>query len=284
MITCYLMGGLGNQLFQIFATISCAIDNRTNFLFLDTDVLTVGVATERPTYWNTFLHKLKRFTNKNNYINNAIILKEKTEFCYTKLDLQFFSGKDVCLYGYFQNYKYFSNNFDFICKIIGINEIKENVMKNYINYSKNSTEYFKGMTSMHFRIGDYKKCPNVYYIMKYEYYKNALLLIDSMGNNASNILYFCEDQDILEVNQIIDKLKQEFQKISFTRASNEISDWEQIMLMSCCKNNIIANSTFSWWAALFNTNVNKIVCYPETWIKKLDTSDLFLPEWKKIFA
>ena len=135
MITCYLMGGLGNQLFQIFATISCAIDNRTNFLFLDTDVLTVG--TVRPTYWNTFLHKLKRFTNKNQFINNAIILKEKTEFCYTKLDLQIFSGKDVCLYGYFQNYKYFSNNFDFICKIIGINEIKQNVMKNYINYINN---------------------------------------------------------------------------------------------------------------------------------------------------
>ena len=296
MITCYLMGGLGNQLFQIFATISCAIDNRTNFLFLDTDVLTVG--TERPTYWNTFLHKLKRFTNKNNYVNNAIILKEKTEFCYTKLDLQIFSGKDVCLYGYFQNYKYFSNNFDFICKIIGINEIKESVMKNYIYYINNninnnnnttnniSNEYFKSMTSMHFRIGDYKKCPKVYYIMKYEYYKNALLLIDSIDNNQSNtntnILYFCEEQDILEVNQIIDKLKQEFPKISFMRASNEISDWEQMMIMSCCKNNIIANSTFSWWAALFNTNVNKIVCYPETWIKNFDASDLFLPEWKKI--
>ena len=139
---------------------------------------------------------------------------------------------------------------------------------------------------MHFRIGDYKKCPNVYYIMKYEYYKNALLLIDSIDNNGANknVLYFCEEQDILEVNQIIDKLKQDFPKLSFTRASNEISDWEQMMIMSCCKNNIIANSTFSWWAALFNTNINKIVCYPETWIKKLDTSDLFLPEWKKIVA
>ena len=285
MITCYLMGGLGNQLFQIFATISCAIDNRSNFLFLDTDVLTVG--TLRPTYWNTFLYKLKRFTNKNNYVNNAIILKEKTEFTYTKLDLQIFSEKDVCLYGYFQNYKYFSNNFDFICKIIGINEIKENVMKNYLNYINNiSTEYFKGTTSMHFRIGDYKKCPNMYYIMKYEYYKNALLLIDSVDNNSentkTNVLYFCEDQDISDVNQIIDKLKQKFPKVSFTRASNEISDWEQMMIMSCCKNNIIANSSFSWWAALFNTNVNKIVCYPETWLKKNDTSDLFLPEWNKI--
>jgi hypothetical protein len=199
-------------------------------------------------------------------------------------------GKDVCLYGYFQNYKYFANNFDFICKIIGINEIKERTFKKYINNininSNNniSTDYFKDMTSMHFRIGDYKKCPDVYYIMEYEYYKNALLLIDSMGNNASNILYFCEDQDISDVNQIIDKLKQDFSKILFTRASTQLSDWEQMMVMSCCKNNIIANSTFSWWAALFNTNINKIVCYPEKWLKKIETSDLFLPEWNKIVA
>ena len=55
--------------------------------------------------------------------------------------------------------------------------------------------------------------------------------------------------------------------------------------MSCCQHNIIANSTFSWWGAYFNSNNNKIVCYPDTWFQPSvihNTKDLFPDEWNKI--
>ena len=55
--------------------------------------------------------------------------------------------------------------------------------------------------------------------------------------------------------------------------------------MSCCENNIIANSSFSWWGAYLNRNDKQIVCYPDIWFgKKMNnnTKDLCPPEWNKI--
>jgi hypothetical protein len=69
------------------------------------------------------------------------------------------------------------------------------------------------------------------------------------------------------------------------RADSKLSDWEQLLLMSLCEHNIIANSTFSWWSGYFNTNQNKIICYPSQWFGPNIvhcTSDLFPKNWFKI--
>ncbi len=136
---------------------------------------------------------------------------------------------------------------------------------------------------MHFRLGDYKRLQHIYPLMTVEYYKNALM---NQMNQTKNILYFCEENDVGEVNEIIDILKSEFSELNFIQAlnANDIAfrDWEQMILMSCCRNNIIANSTFSWWGAFLNTNVNKRVYYPEKWIHTFETTDLFMPDWIKI--
>jgi hypothetical protein len=55
--------------------------------------------------------------------------------------------------------------------------------------------------------------------------------------------------------------------------------------MSCCHHNIIANSSFSWWGAYFNSYIDKMVFYPSKWFGdtiKNDTRDLCPPEWIKI--
>jgi hypothetical protein len=272
------MGGLGNQLFQIFTTISCAINTRQKFMFFDTETLGGGQTIVRSTYWKNFLSKLKIFTTKS--LPQMMIIKEPN-FRYNPLYLFTHQGKDICLYGYFQSYKYFVNNFEFICKLIGIEEIKKNI----IEQTNISQDYLNNTISLHFRIGDYKKIQNYHPIMTFDYYKNAISLINNRTNQIKDVLYFCEEQDLLDVSEIINNLKIEFPDYTFIKASNTLSDWEQMTLMSCCKHNIIANSSFSWWGAHFNTNPDKIVCYPSVWFGEVaghDTRDLCPDEWNKI--
>jgi hypothetical protein len=64
MISVNLMGGFGNQLFQIFATISYAIKSRNRFVFLDLEKLGGGSTTLRYTFWNNFLSNFKPFLIK----------------------------------------------------------------------------------------------------------------------------------------------------------------------------------------------------------------------------
>lgn len=280
MITCNLMGGLGNQLFQIFTTISHAINIKTRFVFIDVEKLGGGQTIVRPTYWDNFLIRLKPFTSKE--FPKMILVKED-DFRYNDLNLYKHKnqGQNICLYGYFQSHKYFIENFYNICKMIGLEQIKNTV----ISKSCFTQDVLNDTVSLHFRLGDYKKIQHYHPIMTYEYYKKSLNFLKIRQQLKSNILYFCEEEDLEDVNETITKLKGDFPNVNFIRASNDLSDWEQMILMSCCRDNIIANSSFSWWGAHLNMNPYKIVCYPATWFGEVaghDTRDLCPMEWNKI--
>ena len=164
-----------------------------------------------------------------------------------------------------------------IYRLLDIKKQKETVIKSSTNFQIQNT------VSIHFRIGDYKLFPNVYSILTYEYYEKAVSYIQENNFIFLHILFFCEDEDLEDVNIIIEQLKLKFPNNSFSRAQNTLKDWEQMLLMSCCNYNIIANSSFSWWGAYLNTNPDKIVCYPKTWfVNNTNTSDLCPLEWIKI--
>jgi hypothetical protein len=98
-------------------------------------------------------------------------------------------------------------------------------------------------------------------------------------------MYFCEESDLGDALEKIQHLVQAFPTFKFVRGNNTLADWEQLLLMSCCHHNIIANSSFSWWGAYFNTHDDKIVCYPSVWFgpaANLNTRDLCPPEWMRI--
>jgi hypothetical protein len=66
-----------------------------------------------------------------------------------------------------------------------------------------------------------------------------------------------------------------------------LNDWQQLLLMSLCNHNIIANSSYSWWGAYLNDNLNKIVCYPSIYFASSyakSTIDLFPKNWIEIKA
>ena len=119
----------------------------------------------------------------------------------------------------------------------------------------------------------------------FDYYKKSLDYIKERKREKHTVLYFCEDPDLPQVIDIIKQLKEVYPLVEFTRAPSDLEDWQQLLMMSCCQHNIIANSTFSWWGAYFNSNPEKIVCSPAEWFgPKIDIKmeDLLPEEWTTI--
>ncbi len=280
MITCFLMGGLGNQIFQIFATISYSIKSRNEFKFLNLSVLTDGFSTPRHTYWNSFFNKLRPFLV--NGLPKYVTVLREIGYHHNELPLHAMVNRDIMIHGYFQSYKYFNENYELICQLIGVNQMKNEIIK-ILNYENDKLE---NSISIHFRIGDYKKNQEYHPIMTKEYYLKSLQQIQKQNiNKTYNVLYFCEENDIDDVIIIINYLKEQFPTFEFVRGAKNLLDWEQLLLMSCCHHNIIANSSFSWWAAYLNSWKDKIVCYPSLWFGERannDTKDLCPQSWIKI--
>ncbi len=281
MITCNLMGGLGNQIFQIFATISYAIKSKSQFKFMNVDSLGGGSTTVRNTYWNTFFSNMRPFLMLS---MPAVTVIRESGFPYNELPVREMINKDVLIYGYFQSYKYFQANYNVICRMIGINKMKETLLLKL----DLSNDYMENTISMHFRIGDYKKIQEYHPLATYGYYERSLQYLQTQNpTKRFNVLFFCEDVDYDEVAVLINKLSAKFSSYNFRRAINTLSDWEQMLLMSCCHHNIIANSSFSWWGAYFNAFTDKRVCYPSAWFgpaARNDTRDLCPGDWIKILV
>jgi len=272
-ITAHLMGGLGNQLFQIFATIAYSFTNKIPFIF--PRLKNSREAQYRQTvYWDNFLSNLSKFTYKG--IKPLQIYRER-KFTYEELPTKNIPQQGFKLFGYFQSEKYFKSQYENIIKFIGLRKQQE------------TTEVPENCISLHFRIGDYvlPQFKNAHPLMPIEYYINALnkILLGKVSQKW-NVLYFCEKKDNNTVEKKIIILKEKFPQLTFIKASDKKEDWEQMLMMSCCEHNIIANSSFSWWGAYFNGNKDKIVCYPCVWfgpkLADKDTGDLCPNSWEKI--
>lgn len=290
-ITCNLLGGLGNHFFQIFTTITYTLKYRKPF----TKIIQNQLDSKHSTYWNSLLNPLSNYTkqlvNNQYFVSNIDSTINTNNYQFIKLHEKSFSYdelpelnvENLILYGYFQSYKYFEEQTDNIAKLNHLKEQKIIVKTKYTNYSK-----IDNTASLYFRRDDYEQLQDCYILIGYEYYKNA---IDYLINNSdiSNVILFCEKNDIFHMSVIIEKIKNiySYSHLTFQIIDFDIPEWDQLLIMSNCKYNIIANSSFSWWGAYFNTTPNKIVCYPNKWFgpkleKTHNTNDLFLKEWIKV--
>lgn len=296
MITTHLMGGLGNQMFQLFCGIATSLRNDRPFVLTSKYLKNFNGRKDRPTYWDTMFSGLSRHIKYVVNLPDIYQIREQS-FTYALITTApIIVGRNIMLNGYYQSEKYFKDQFDQIYSMCKFNDLRNKVLLKYRNkYTIHSTNPMANTISVHFRLGDYKNLTHIHPIMSYEYYHNALthILNNLYELNGPiqpiyKIIYFCEEEDLPFVATIVDKLLSDFgSRCIFERADPTYEDWEQMLFMSCCEHHIIANSSFSWWGAYLNRSPTKMVCYPSVWFGQgvtHDTRDLCPPEWIQISA
>lgn len=273
-VTAQLMGGLGNQLFQIFHVIALALERKAQDKPFDFKLPNSKTLYNRHTYWDTFLSPLKKYTTDPKELNYPVI-GEKS-FSYNKINTNLVNFK---IYGYFQSYKYVQDYMQKIKELIHFDSQQSKVKEDYKSYFSG-----KPTVSVHFRLGDYKTYQHCHPIMPIEYYINALAnLAASTQNQQMDCLYFCEKEDNNTVNKMVEQLKEKIPHLTFIKVADSIVDWQQLLLMTLCDYKIIANSSFSWWGAYFTGGT---VYYPAKWfgpgLKDKDVSDMCPLSWTKV--
>lgn len=265
MIVSYLIGGLGNMMFKVAGTIGIALDNGTDCSFPN--------LTSHLNYLNGERNFNPSLKHAHSYYE--IFSKIRTDFDNQKLPVISFPfhyekkiiENDVIINGFFQSERYFINYRDKILEIFKIPDtIKETIDSKY-------SEILKGRTaSIHVRRGDYLKYQNHHPTQSLSYYHKS---IELLNDKVDTFLIFSDD---------IGWCKENIKGENILYIDNEL-DYIELYLMSLCDNNIIANSSFSWWGAWLNENPDKIVIAPKRWFGPAirENSDDIIPNnWIKI--
>lgn len=174
---------------------------------------------------------------------------------------------------YFQSEKYFKDIEKTIRKEFSLRRPFRAEAENWAK--KNSSTQ---SVSVHIRRSDYlwEKHKNIHGILPIQYYLDAAKII---AEKIPNAVFYVFSDDIPWAKENL-KLPYPIEFVS----SEKISGPEEMILMSVCKNNIIANSSFSWWGAWLNNQPNKIVITPKNWfIDKTKTPNDVIPNnWTRI--
>lgn len=133
--------------------------------------------------------------------------------------------------------------------------------------------------SIHIRRGDYisnAKTKEFHGICAPDYYCKCIEEIFDKVKNPHFFLFSDDSKWVLE--------NMKFPQQTSIISHNGIKDYEDMRLMSQCKHHIIANSTFSWWAAWLGQHPDKIIFAPKRWLKsnKYDSKDLIPESWIKV--
>lgn len=271
-------GGLGNQMFQ-YALYRNYINLGKNVRVDDLFYISTGVMPFELT--DVFQNiNLKRCSPQQRYF----YLNEEVEKLYEETeilnDLKISYNKDILqkssgyIKGYHQTYLYAENvkkdlihDFKFDYK----KEKKLEEMKRFFD----STPFI----AIHIRRGDYLKKENEKIfgqICTLSYYKKAINYVKEKLPEA-RFCFFSDD--IPWVKKIF---KEENSIYMCKELFDNYQNWYDMFLMSICKHNIIANSTFSWWGAWLNQYPEKIVIAPKKWINADAMFDICPPDWIRI--
>lgn len=273
MVVSNLKGGLGNQMFAYAAAYVFAKERNSNLKIALTHLQNhAEFKNETPRDFQLDFFNIKcEFASKEevervkkNYSKGFSFLTKLDEFLilYNIIKYPLFSNisPDVYMNSYFQNEKYFVQYSDEIRELFTLR--KKFLTKDFIKV-RDLIRGEKDSVSIHIRRGDYvtnKKANKWHGTLGEEYYYNALRYLEiQKGVTNPNLFIFSDDCDWVKENL-------DFGDRVVHYISDRFNPAQSIILMSECKNHIIANSSFSWWGAWLNRNKKKVVIAPSKWL------------------
>ena len=278
-----LTGGLGNQMFQFAIGFAIAKKNDVR-LSLDLNYI------NRRQLFNGFeLEKVFNIYSKVSFLNKTLSFQSiNFKEILNKIDVTFYNFKEPHFHytskildipkhsyldGYWQSELYFKDCSKEIKKIFSFSDKldeQNQLISNDIDQSNS--------ISIHIRRGDFllKRNDNHYMNLK-EYYLKAINESSKFFKNPKYFI-FTDDPSWVTDNFVLDH---SYFIVAVNQGAKSFYDMH---LMSLCKSNIIANSSFSWWGAWLNDNKDKIIYAPKDWFKdkSISTDDLIPNSWNII--
>jgi len=252
-------GRLGNQLFQYAALKAAALRLELDcFLPEHQNIKEDGVYDLTNRQWIPYRLELQdcfKITTPTKQNTLTEVYSEKGFTYDSSINL---IKPNTALEGYFQSYKYFQ---DFEQEIRKEFTFKESILTK----CQSTLAQFSNPISIHIRRGDYVNHPS-YWIITPEYLAAAL---EAVAQPDATYLIFSDDPEWC---------KEVFgPDFVFMEGNNQFED---LCLMSLCKHNVIANSSYSWWGAWLNSNPDKIVVAPSNWFTdNKSLADLYPNNW-----
>ncbi len=233
---------------------------RTKIGFADDETISEAKELKKSPY-RGFIRKM---FNIPKYILKIAIEKDPFEY-----DESLLYSNKTYFEGYFQNPKYLSGIENTIKQDFTFPDIYDKYNLNILNKIKSA----KNSVFIHLRRGDYL---NLGWELSIDYYKKAINYILNNVENPEFFVFGIESEEFYKTLEI--NAPTEF--IGNHNFENK-EDWKDMYLMSQCKHAIIANSTFSWWAAWLGGNFeNRIILAPKPFVRG---SSSMLPDiWRKI--
>lgn len=254
--TVVLKGGLGNQMFQMALAMSLRARGRNPWLKM---VLSDHGQDARKIFQTGLL------PSKPDEGKSILISDQSFPFVYNPGVL---STPYRCKFdGYWQSPKYFAGAEEEIRKTFRIPHTLSTRYEELIRIARQPNA-----VSIHFRFGDYVNHP-LYSVIKPNYYQEA---INRMRKEIDRPVFMVFSDDM-------GKCSQTLRGKDFVMAGGYGSAWEDMMLMSLCRNFIVANSTFSWWGAWLGEEGGKVIA-PAPWTSKSEwtgSCDIYPEGWTR---
>ena len=261
-----VVAGLGNQLFELATAYELSIKYNRKLI-----VCINNGARNRGTYWDNILSFFKPYLVDDKTFQNLKKKSTKYSWAVTKFHYkEIILNKNIqsyCLEGYYQSHKYFSKE-----KCEKIFNFSETYNQNTQELQQLVEKIQDNDLALHIRRTDYLK-NNFHKVLAIDYYKNAIKDLRDNKNLKINKIYIFSDD--------INYCKKHLDFGEFGEYITLKKDIDELILMSKFKNIVMANSSFSWWAAYIGRN-DKIIYSPKHWFIKnchLQTQDLRPNNW-----